>query len=411
MPEAEPFEEFEEYKRWIRGLKPGSVNQYKSAMKLYMQFTGLNPKQLIDEAEVDFKKPRRERGKPQERLQDFYKWLTTEYKPARGRNARRGKLGISPYKARAIVGYLKAFYDRNGYPIGSLRLPSVAPRKENARIELSPQDVKRMVEVAPTKRDRALILFAYQGGFDRDTVVKLDLGDFPDKVLQKLLNNEMPDTPVLLHVVREKEGIDYHTCLGYDAINAFRAYLNERRLRGEELTLDSPAFVKEYTKGEKRIERMDKVLISQMMRTVALKAGVITRERLERADINPAGYHALRATFSRRLEYAGMPPAYIDYMQGHALPHGGAYRKPNPKKLLEKYKEFEHVLSITEAPKTLTEIEENLRRELEKERAYTRALEERIAKLEEQMKVLAETKNLLSEIKAIKLAAEAKKAE
>ncbi|NOZ59769.1 MAG: hypothetical protein GXO66_09400 [Euryarchaeota archaeon] len=78
------------------------------------------------------------------------------------------------------------------------------------------------------------------------------------------------------------------------------------------------------------------------MRSVVIKAEVITKERLERTDFNPAGYLALRATFSKRLEYAGMPPAYIDYMQRHALPHGGAYRKPNSKKLLEKYKESGH---------------------------------------------------------------------
>ena len=40
-------------------------------------------------------------------------------------------------------------------------------------------------------------------------------------------------------------------------------------------------------------------------------------------------------------------PPYIDYMQGHSLSHGGAYRKPSPRKLLDKYREYEEALSMS----------------------------------------------------------------
>ena len=395
--------EQEEFKKWTTGLKPSSLNNYRNAMKLYMSFTGLEPVQLIDEAELDFKRPRRERGIMKERLVGFYIWLTTVYKPSKGLNARKGRPGLSPYKARAIVGYLKTFYARNGFPLTSnIRLPSVAPKKENARVELSPRDVKHMVESASSGRDRALILFGYQGGFDADTVVRINLGDFSDKQVKDLLANKTPDTPLLLHVVREKEGIDFHTCLGYDAMDAFRQYIQLRKNMGEKLNLDSPAFRKEYTKGLTRLTRMNKILIAQMMRTVALKSGVMSKERLERCDINPAGYHALRSTFSRRLEYLGMPPPYIDYMQGHSLPHGGAYRKPSPRKLLDKYREFEEALSISQAPKTVTDLEEKFNKEIEKRDYIITGMEERINKVEEELKTLDQVKNLSAEIQEIK---------
>ena len=64
--------EQDEFKKWVKGLKPSSLNNYRNAMKLYMSFTGLSPVQLIDEAELDFKKPRRERGIMKERLEGFY---------------------------------------------------------------------------------------------------------------------------------------------------------------------------------------------------------------------------------------------------------------------------------------------------------------------------------------------------
>ena len=387
--------EQEEFGKWVKGLKPSSLNNYRNAMKLYMALTGLEPVQLIDEAELDFKKPRRERGITKDRLESFYIWLTTVYQPSKGLNARKGRPGLSPYKARAIVGYLKTFYARNGFALTeNIRLPSVAPKKENARIELSPRDVKHMVESASNARDRALILFGYQAGFDADTVVKLNLADFTDRQVKDLMENKTPETPVMLHVVREKEGIDFHTCLGYDAMDSFRQYIQLRKNTGESLTLDSPAFRKEYTKNGTRFSRLTKTLVAKVMRRIVLKAGVMTQERLDRCDINPAGYHALRSTFSRRLEYVGMPPPYIDYMQGHSLPHGGAYRKPSPGKLLDKYKEYEEALSISQAPKTVTDLEEKLNREIEQRDYINAGMEERIKKLEEELKAISELKEV-----------------
>lgn len=390
-------EDYEEYMTWVNGVKKSSAYQYKTTMRLYHKFTGMTPKQLIDEAEEELQKPRRERGKPQERLIEFYKYLVNEYQPKKGKNAKKGKPGLSPYRARNRVGSLRSFYKANGYPITTLKLPKVAPKKENQRVEFSIKDIRALVETAPTWRDKTLILFGFQGGFDVDTVVKLTLGDFHDRDLKKLLKNETPRTPLLLPVVREKEGIDYHTCLGHDAVDAFRAYLQERKARGEELTLDSPAFVKEgsrkYSGG-----RIDRPLVHHLMREVVVKARVVSKERLERADFNIAGYHALRSTFSRRMEYSGFPTAYIDYCQGHTLPHGGAYRRPNPRKLLEKYKEHEEALSISKAPRSYQEVEEKLKKEIQKKDYQIEGMEQRIKNMEEKLKGLESLGNVESEI-------------
>ncbi len=367
-----------EVQAWFGPVKDSSRTTYKYTMSLYMQFSGMTPKQLIDEAEEDYGKPRRDRGAPERRLIDFYNWLTTEYRKT---EVKGGDVGLSPYRAKKLVSSLKSFYKRGKFPLGEVQLPRVAPRKENERIEMSIADVRKLLEVAPTKRDRALILFGFQGGFDVDTVVKLDIGNIPDTELNKLLNNEICDVPLLLHVVREKEGVDYHTCLAFDAVNALRAYLNERRGRGDNLSLSQPLFTIEGSR-KKKGTRVATDHVHSMMRNAVVAAGIISKERLERADINPAGFHALRGTFSRRLEYVGMPVANIDYMQGHALPHGGAYRKPHPRKLLDKYREFSHALEIAKAPTDITELEEKLRRELEKKDYVIRGLEERTSKLE-----------------------------
>ena len=89
-------------------------------------------------------------------------------------------------------------------------------------------------------------------------------------------------------------------------------------------------------------------------------------------------------------------------MQGHSLPHGGAYRKPSPRKLLDKYREYEEALSISQAPKTVTDLEEKFNKEIEKRDYIITGMEERIKKVEEELKTLDQVKDLSAEIQKIK---------
>jgi len=63
------FEEFEEVKKWLSAVKERSKGSYLSGFRLYVEFSGKNPKELIDEIEGDREKPRRERGKPEQEAQ------------------------------------------------------------------------------------------------------------------------------------------------------------------------------------------------------------------------------------------------------------------------------------------------------------------------------------------------------
>ncbi|GCC10544.1 hypothetical protein IPdc08_00574 [archaeon] len=68
----------------------------------------------------------------------------------------------------------------------------------------------------------------------------------------------------------------FYTCLGYDAMDAFRQYIQLRKNTEEGLGLDSPAFIKEYTKNGTRFIRLTKPLIAKVMRRIVLKAGVMS---------------------------------------------------------------------------------------------------------------------------------------
>ena len=347
-------EEFEEVKKWIVQVKPSSQPSYLSALKAYVEFTGLNPKELIDEAEEDRRKPRRKQGKPEQRLAEFHRWLLSDYEvKTRGKNRRpSGRKGLSKMMAATYVAAIRSFYRRNGFPIMT-KTPKAAPKKENRKLTLTPNEVKLLVDHAPTLRDRAIILFMFQGGFDTSTICSLNYGD-----VKRGLERE--EVPLQIDVVREKEEVEYFTFIGRDAIEALKAYLNERRAKGEELTPNSPLFVKEGAKKRKN-ERITQNLIQNMLRETALKAGLITEEDLENADLNPCRPHALRAAFSTILRLNGFDPLLVDFMQGHRIPYNGAYLIPPPERVRQMYAEVEPQLSISQLHPIEKKLEEKLK--------------------------------------------------
>lgn len=386
----------EEYKKFEKGRAESSQRNNIVTMRLYMDWAGRNPTELIDDAEKDFKLNRRNRGATKQRLNDFYTYLTTDYKSNHQKT--KGK-PLSSATARIRVSTLSVFYSANGFPLGKIEYSkgSLLPKKINKRYEYTPDDIKKCVETATSKRDKAILTFGYQGGFDAKTLSMLDLGDFDDKTLQDLLNDKMPVTPIVLNELeREKSGIRFYTCLGYDSINYLRLYLTERKNRGEKLTLDSPVFaldrIRNGSSGRIKTEN-----IHNVMRQVVMKSGILSKERLDRSDFNIAGFHSLRSTFSRRLEFAGMSPVYIDYMQGHKIAHGGAYRSPHPKKLLEKYAEFEEVLMVSGGHKGFSDIEAKLKTELTEQGYKLKGMRK---ELDEHKEIIADIMKVLPKLKA-----------
>lgn len=392
MDDLTRWEESYELSKWMAGVKYNTLRNYKFSMAKYQAFTGLGAKQLIDEAEEDLKKPRRERGKPEERLKAFHKWLLEEHPTKDAGHRLTGGKGLSPLSAANAIHTVRSFYRANGFPM-SWTPPKAKPKKQNRRIELTIKDVKNMVSATSNNRDKALILAGFQAGFDALTVSLLDIGDLPRGFMEKLrgsdgdMDKAIADIkpPVLLEVVRQKESVDYSTCLGHDATRALCVYLQERLRQGEDLKPERPLFsVREYNgRGEKEgDDRVTPNIIQKMMRHVVQKAGIISKEDLRYSDFNPAGYHALRKTFSRLLEDASMPVAYIEHMQGHQLPYNDAYRRPTSQKVLQAYGEYAHVLEVSKAPLTYSEIEEKLRKELEKRDYIIKGTEGRVERLE-----------------------------
>lgn len=96
-------ETFIEVEKALCGLSEKSKQLTFSGLKSYIEFTALNPKQLIKEAKTDKVNPTSS-GVPEERLYAFYKRLLTEN-------------GLSKKLAGSYFNAVRIFYKKNGFPL------------------------------------------------------------------------------------------------------------------------------------------------------------------------------------------------------------------------------------------------------------------------------------------------------
>jgi len=368
---------YPEVKKWLAGKTKGSQRQYLMSLNIYADFRGLNPEELIDEIEADRKKERRERGQVEYILKEFYTWLTEErYKKVGGYKPRKtDEQGVSPKRAHSILGAIRGFYRANGYPI-VLKLPRPTTMKKNNKMQLRAEDVKQLVDHAPTIRDKAVILMLFQSGMDVSTLCSLNYGDVA-KGLEK------GECPLPIRVIRKKENIEYTTFLAQDGIEALQAYLNKRQQRNHKLTLQSPLFVKERMRNGD--ERLTPLLIEKVLREVAVLSGVVTQDEMDQADMNPARPHALRAAFSTIMKLQGVNNEIVEYWLGHAIPYEAAYFIPPQEELQRIYAQNMEPLSINRAVESVKELERRTNQEMGAILRENRNLSKQVDLLEAQL--------------------------
>ena len=149
---------------------------------------------------------------------------------------------------------IRNFYDTFGVVVklkGRSALPK--PRVTNKRMRLTNMDVKRLLDHYHSPRDRAVILCMFQSGMDVSTLYSLKYGD----VAEGLAKGEHP---LRFNLYRPKTGTEYYTFLGKDACEALKAYLNDLKTKGIQLSHCDPLFIKEGKKALRK-EPITPVLI------------------------------------------------------------------------------------------------------------------------------------------------------
>jgi integrase len=347
-------------KRWLDSIvKSGTKYNYRSAFKVFLEYSKLSPSQLIDEAVEDSKKdPRQRKDVLLTRILGFYAWLKTDYeKKSRGTGPHYvvGK-GLSDKLASMYTSAIRSFYATYDLQVrlkGRRRIPKA--RVTNKRMIVGSEQVRVLVEHARSPRDRALILVNFQGGLDASTLCSIKYGD----IAEGLAKNEHP---LKLELQRPKTGTDFYTFIGHDAIEALKAYIADMKQRGVNFTHSAPLFLQGKSK-----EAMLTDNVQDMMKEVAIRAGFIDTKNNGHA-FNPLGPHALRESFGSIMTNSGVPDTIVDFWLGHAIGElAEAYKSVQFESLKKMYLDREKLISISAQKVDVEEMKEKLRVEVEQQ--------------------------------------------
>jgi site-specific recombinase XerD len=287
---------------------------------------------------------------------------------------------LAPNTVKAYSGLIRSYLSWWGMHFSRraklpLTVTSAQERLVNKKLEYRPPDVKKLLDVITDLRDRALILMFFQGGIDISTTLSLKYGDVAEQL-------ELDVSPIVIQAKRRKSQINFRFCIGSDAVHALKLYVDDRKLvrhvcpkcKGtwrmprhncpkcgvdtmkvrEDIDFDEPLFIAHS--GKTRVPTRQ--ALETRMKMYVKNAKVVDPRRLERANFNIAGPHALRAAFSSILQYNGMNQVIIDGLQGHKVAYDSAYSRLSNRELIELYSKFEEHLTVSNAEEMMTMREE-----------------------------------------------------
>jgi len=406
--------EFVEDEYYLRFVKPswGTSSQKKCRNAFYAYLTfyhdekglSLTPRDILQRKIDDMKNPPLEQGLVEREWLEFVEWLKNGYQK---RNLKRTKVGA--ITVREYSGVIKKFFKDFSSPLSSLAsLPKTVQQDkygkvENKKINVRAKEVKKLLSVMKSNKDKAITLLMFQSGMDLSTVFSLRYRD----VKNALASNGLS----VLSVRREKSGFAYRTCLGRESIAALKTYLDDKTKYkwkcnrcGKSWNVkrnSCPFCKKEGDKTHKVLEERKELQLNAYLfisrksvlastiaafetrfRRYGLLAGLVTEDQLQYTDFSPARPYILRSAFKSILTYCRMDRDLVEYMMGHVDPYGGAYLNLTDEEIIKRYAECEQHLSVSEL-KELEDVEKRFKGELKKRDDIIEGMETRLKEMEE----------------------------
>jgi len=315
--QREQFLNYESVKQWFDGLGSNSSEHTKEAylndLIQYCDWLGKTPDQLKEERKQELKSD------------DIDVKMTAEKTLNRYANS-----GVKPQNAMSrAVASIRSFYAHNFIELAEKAVKAPKQTKEKDYRCPTVDDLRKMLE-GSNLRDRAILLTLFQSGLREGTLILLKL-----KHIREIFENKVP-----VHIgLRAKElkgeysGLECHTFLGRDSIEAVKRYLDWReRVKGEKLTEESFLFTRIDALGQP----VDEQALIRIVKTTSERAGT---------HFSP---HDFRRAFQTNLEAAGVSANWVKKMTGHKLSgEENPYSIPKIEQLREAYIKAEPKLSVT----------------------------------------------------------------
>lgn len=257
----------------------------------------------------------------------------------------------SPKTVNRLVSGITEFFRFYGQYVVKKNLKLPKPLTLNNREALEPEQVKIFLNHCRTLRDKTLCIALFQTGLRVGTLCALNVRDVLDPVLGSL-----SDPPLVLSIPASitKTGVAHYTCLGRNACDILKLYLDERKRTQGKLGFNDPLFLSQRKRKE-GYRRMTPTYVSQAFLSIAERSGLVSPDRLKNSDISPISPHCLRKSFSTCLIYAQCPDEIVNFLLGHSGRYDRAYFGVKGKKIREIYSEYEPHLSIDQREITATD--------------------------------------------------------
>lgn len=361
-----------------RSRRPSTKSQYISRIRVYVDFVGKGPTELIEEAENEEEAGIKLRNrKINDYFYDFREKLEEE--------------GMLPSTINGYFDTVKAFYRH--YDIHLPKLKIGLKSSENWSMEDIPtiDHVREAVKVADI-RDKAILLLMLSSGMGSGEIRHLKYGDFINSVSEyiDLSDPDKLNIPKVVYELRKiddiigtwkihryKTGMPYITFNSPESTQAIADYLAHRENNNREIKkLDDPLFV-----SSRKIQISSQGLVF-VFRRINERAGFgRSKERNRRFFTS----HTMRKLFTSTLYNKGIDQLAVDWMLGHKInPVTEAYFKNDPQTLKAKYIEAVESLTLEKVKVknvTTKEYDLILRDSKEKDGKIT-SLEDRVETLE-----------------------------
>lgn len=279
--------------------------------------------------------------------------------------------GVYPRTAWQKVHYIKRFYRRIlpddkmiNVVFERTEIPKEASISNYDDEDLgdlpTKEDIKKMIDVSTSVRDKAIIGSLHTSGASSIDLVRLTYGQ-----MKHGLNIDDPnDVPqaILIPITRRKVPVKGHLMLGQYALRFISMWLKQRTTKvlgyeGEILTDDSAIFTSK-TPDNKIYSEQQQIIYTPLSNNSILR---ILEKLVKRASLDVSlSCGSFRDNFATVLEDNRCPPSYVSKWMCHKGDiKSKHYIKIKPEKSLEQYIEFYHICFSLEtadvAYKTLQE--------------------------------------------------------
>ena len=330
---------------WLDNLNAAANTEetYLHAMQAFIDFTGMTPEELIDEAETESRLGILMRHRKIKRhFIGFRKYLQDK--------------GLADFSVKSRMTGVRSFY--NSF---ELELPKLQGEKRKARVKEGNKTIPKKEDLQEALKvcdplEKAVLLVGVSSGLASNEISNLTIDQFKNGF-------DVNTGITTLEITRGKTGVDHVTYMSPEASAAVIEYLKfrergakaattrrEKQLEKQKIISgDGYLFILRQFSDEFLVTHDDKIRqltrdsIQKLFRSIADKANKNTKCGI----YNFIRSHTMRKYFNSVLLNAGCDSFHSEFFMGHALDDTrGAYFRASPDKLKEVYKKYIPYLTI-----------------------------------------------------------------